>query len=71
MRVVPDRVNKIHIYNYSVDKDIYINILVSGASPGFWFAGTSDKISSKVARISVQGSDIQQKLTQLRFLKNL
>ena len=31
--------------------------------------GASDKISSKVARISVRGGDIQQKFTQQRLLK--
>ena len=30
----------------------------------------SDKISNKVARISVRGGDIQQKFTQQRLLKN-
>ena len=35
-----------------------------------WGEGTSDKISSKVARISVQSGDIQQKFTQPRLLKN-
>ena len=44
-----------------------------GASPGFWFRKrTSGKISSKVARISVQSGDIQQKFTLQRILmKNL
>ena len=47
----------------------------TGAYPGFWFGGgvgeASDKISNKVARISVRGGDIQQKFTQQRlFLKN-
>ena len=32
--------------------------------------GTSDKISSKVARISVRSGDIQQKFTQQRLFKN-
>ena len=31
----------------------------------------SEKISNKVARISVRGGDIQQKFTQQSLLKNL
>ena len=42
----------------------------AAAKPGFWFGGRSDKISSKVARISVRSGDIQQKFTQQRLLKN-
>ena len=36
-----------------------------------WLGEASDKISSKVARISVRGGDIQQKFSQQRLLKNL
>ena len=32
--------------------------------------GRSDKISSKVARISVRSGDLMQKFTQRRLLKN-
>ena len=40
-----------------------------GHSQDFGSRGASDKISSKVARISVRGGDIQQKFTQQRLLK--
>ena len=35
----------------------------------FGLGGASDKISSKVAKISVWSGDIQQKITQQRLLK--
>ena len=61
---------------YYINQIIYI---CSGAAPGFWFGGTSDKISymnsfqvlccNDVVKISVRG-DIQQKCTHQRLLKN-
>ena len=42
-----------------------------GRSQDFGLGETSDKISSKVARISFRNGDIQQKLTQIYNLNNL
>ena len=61
---------KINWILYKIDNYFILNsrgiarILVRGGREA------SDKISNKVARISVRGSDIQQKFTQQRLLKN-
>ena len=60
------------IWNFNKINEI--SIIVTRGVPRILIrgGGASEKLSNKVARISVRGGDIQQKFTQQRlFLKNL
>ena len=58
--------NKRNFYYFNIKN----TVLYIRGSPEFWFGGDIRQNFSEVAIISVRGSDIQQKLTQRRLLKN-